>query len=189
MSGESGRLALAYIEALELCAITVVADPARRCRIGFTSNFQIMNRDGAPFALWSARRHSVQFLVVDVRQSLKDRETIRGVGVLNVQDAIATIRTAAARLNIDLEETDQIRANAATAVAIVEEEIAKLQKNGGMKSLNQTYKAHRLALKATGKAAVPYGAWMHRQKVSMVRAIAQAASQTIGARFGDLASA
>jgi hypothetical protein len=76
---------------------------------------------------------------------------------------------AAARLS-----PEEIRRDALAAVARVEDEIARMQRAGELKSVNRSYRAYRLEAAARGERVLPYPAWMSRYKADLVREIAAA---------------
>ena len=73
-----------------------------------------------------------------------------------VDDAIAA---AAKQLNVALRSHGDVCAEALSAIGRVEEEIAKLQRAGGLKSVNKSYRDYRIAASARGEqlCAMPIG--------------------------------
>ena len=74
---------------------------------------------------------------------------------------------AAARLS-----DDDVFHAARDAAARVEEEIARMQRDGGFKAVNRSYRDYRLAAAGNGERALPYAAWLLRYKAGLVREIA-----------------
>jgi len=74
---------------------------------------------------------------------------------------------AAARLS-----EDRIRADAMAVAARVDAEIARLQRAGGLKSVNASYRQYRLETSARGERVMRYADWMNRYKAGLIREIA-----------------
>lgn len=47
-----------------------------------------------------------------------------------------------------------------------------MQRSGGLKSVNQSYRNYRLETSARGERVLPYAAWLDRYKADLVREIA-----------------
>ena|GEM_PF-6925590 len=67
----------------------------------------------------------------------------------------------------------QLHAGAMDVAARVEAEIARLQANGGLKSVNASYRQYRLQASARGEPAIRYANWMQRYKADLIRQIAE----------------
>jgi len=74
---------------------------------------------------------------------------------------------AAARLS-----DDQLRSGAMAVAARVDAEIARLQRAGGLKSVNTSYRRYRLENPARGARVLCYADWMNRYKADLIREIA-----------------
>jgi hypothetical protein len=74
---------------------------------------------------------------------------------------------AAARLS-----DDQLRSDAMAVAARVDAEIARLQRAGGLKSVNTSYRRYRLENSACGARVLRYADWMNRYKADLIREIA-----------------
>jgi hypothetical protein len=69
---------------------------------------------------------------------------------------------------------DALNCEALAVAARVEGEIARMQRDGELKSVNASYRAYRLAAVARGESVVSYAEWMNRYKANLVREIAAA---------------
>jgi hypothetical protein len=74
---------------------------------------------------------------------------------------------AAARL-----AEDEIIRDAMTAAALVDAQIATMQRAGELKSVNKSYRDYRLQASARGERILPYAAWLRRYKAALVGDIA-----------------
>jgi hypothetical protein len=74
---------------------------------------------------------------------------------------------AAARLS-----ERQIRSDALIVAARVDAEIDRLQRAGGLKSVNKSYREYRLEASLRGERVRPYAAWLEAYKAELVREIA-----------------
>jgi hypothetical protein len=66
----------------------------------------------------------------------------------------------------------QLHADALAVAARVEAEIARMQRAGELKSVNQAYRDYRLAAAARGERVMRYADWMSEYKAKLVREIA-----------------
>ena len=74
---------------------------------------------------------------------------------------------AAARLS-----AGELHNGALTAIARVEDELARMQAAGALKAVNASYRQYRLQAAGRGERVVPYAAWMLRYKANLVREVA-----------------
>jgi hypothetical protein len=88
-----------------------------------------------------------------------------------VDDAIAA---AAKQLNVALRSHDDVCAEALSAIGRVEEEVAELQRAGGLKSVNKSYRDYRIAASARGERIMRYVDWMSKYREKLVRELAAA---------------
>jgi hypothetical protein len=86
------------------------------------------------------------------------------------QAIIATAR----RLQVALHSEKEVAADAMAAIARMEEEFASLQRSGGLKSVNRSYRLYRQDARARGEKIVPYARWLGKYKENLVRQIAAA---------------
>jgi hypothetical protein len=84
----------------------------------------------------------------------------------------AAIESAAKRFRVVLYSDEEICADAEGIIGRVEEKIENLKRGGEMKSVNQSYRAHRLAATARGEKAAPYADWLNKYTADLVRELA-----------------
>lgn len=89
----------------------------------------------------------------------------------SADDAIAA---AAKRLGVALRAHGDVCAEALSAIGRVDEEIAKLQRAGGLKSVNKSYRDYRIAASARGERIMRYADWMSKYREKLVRELAAA---------------
>jgi hypothetical protein len=87
-------------------------------------------------------------------------------------DLIVRLAAAVRRLGIALYSDEEITAAGACVIARVDEEIAVLQRCGGFKSVNQSYRSYRLEAVSRGETARAYTEWLNTYKAKLVREIA-----------------
>lgn len=56
----------------------------------------------------------------------------------------------------------------------MDEEIETLQRAGQLKSVNRSYRAHRIEASARGEKAAPYADWFNKYEANLVRQLAAA---------------
>jgi hypothetical protein len=66
----------------------------------------------------------------------------------------------------------QLRHDALSAAARVDDEIERMQRSGALKSVNRSYRDYRLQACTRGERVMTYAAWMIRYKASLIREIA-----------------
>ncbi len=66
----------------------------------------------------------------------------------------------------------QLCSDALAVADRVTAEIDQMQRSGGLKSVNQSYRNYRLETSARGERVLPYAAWLDRYKARLVREIA-----------------
>lgn len=81
---------------------------------------------------------------------------------------------AAARLHVVLYSDEEITGQAIAAIARMEEELASLQRAGGLKSVNRSYRTYREESSARGENIVPYAQWFRKYKQNLIRQLAAA---------------
>ncbi len=67
---------------------------------------------------------------------------------------------------------EQLCSDALAVAARVSAEIEQMQRSGGLKSVNQSYRSYRMETSARGERVLPYAAWLDRYKAGLVREIA-----------------
>lgn len=84
------------------------------------------------------------------------------------------VTDAARRHGVALFSDDDIAAHAAEIAARVDAELQKLKASGGLKSINQAYKAYRLESSGRGARVLRYDEWMRQYRADLVRQAAAA---------------
>ncbi len=69
---------------------------------------------------------------------------------------------------------EEVAARAAEIAKRIDAELQKLRESGGMKSVNQAYKAYRLETSGRGERVLRYDEWMRRYRADLVRQAAAA---------------
>jgi hypothetical protein len=88
--------------------------------------------------------------------------------------ACTAIADAARRYGVALFSEDEIAAHAAEIAARVDAELQKLKESGGLKSVNQAYKAYRLQASGRRERVLRYDEWMRHYRADLVRQAAAA---------------
>jgi hypothetical protein len=179
------RLALmtAYCEGLGLAAIAIVEDDAGpRIAVIGPPQAQAACRPPAVAVLrwWCRRVTDAERVAASAARALR-RQSKDGVArpspdapTCTPHDLSAAIEGAARRLRIALYSDDDIAMDAGRMIARVEAEIESLKRSGQLKSVNQSYRAHRLQASARGEKAAPYADWLNQYKANLVRELAAA---------------
>jgi hypothetical protein len=84
------------------------------------------------------------------------------------------VADAAHRLGVALFSDDDIARHAAEVAARIDAELQKLKESGGLRSVNQAYKAYRLKTTGRGGRVLRYDEWMRRYRADLVRQAAAA---------------
>lgn len=87
-------------------------------------------------------------------------------------EAEQALITAAERLHVVLYADEEITGQAVAAIARMEEELASLQRAGGLKSVNRSYRTYREDSSARGEKIVPYAQWLRKYKQNLIRQLA-----------------
>ena len=87
--------------------------------------------------------------------------------------ASETVLAAARRRNIALYSDDEITEAALRVAAHIDDVMEKLKRNGGMRTINKSYRECRLASRERGKRVEPYGEWLWKYKENLVREAAK----------------
>ncbi len=88
--------------------------------------------------------------------------------------ACTAVAAAARRCGVALFGADEIAAHAAEIAARIDAELQKLKESGGLKSVNQAYKAYRVETSGRGERVLRYDEWMLRYRADLVRQAAAA---------------
>lgn len=193
--GTGDRAIKLYVRALDLSGVFLAArdgqaaavhvgcaadPPARVRRLG--ENARLVN------VLWCVSAGQAELVAEHVRTDLAsiarpERGSWFGVDVTTAGESV----TRAVRdLGVCAEGSETVEARAAQAVAQIEQEIAALQKSGGMKTFNKSYREYRLKAQATGETFMLYAGWLQNYKLRLIRTVAEAARTLDRGAFGNL---
>jgi hypothetical protein len=179
------RLALttAYCEGLGLAAIVIVEDGAG-ARIAVIGAPQAQAASGPPAVAasrwWCRRVTDAERVAASAARALRrpSKDSVArpapDAPTCAPHDLSAAIEGAARRLRIAVYSDDDIAMDAERIIARVEAEIEKLKRAGQLKSVNQSYRTHRLQASARGEKAAPYADWLNQYKANLVRELAAA---------------
>ena len=92
----------------------------------------------------------------------------------STQLAGRAIAAAARQCGETLYSDEETSAAAMALIARVDEEIDQLQRAGGLKSVNRSYRIYRTEATARGETALPYAKWLNEYKANLVRQLAAA---------------
>jgi len=174
----------AYREGLALAAIVALREGAASPVIAISEVHPgaAVRDEGAVVArFWCRRAADADRVALAATARLRRREPHDGHGGSSpsasapaANNLRAAIEGAAKRLRIALYSDDAIRAEADAVIARVEAEIENLKGAGQLKSVNQSYRAYRLAASARGERATSYADWFNNYKADLVRELAAA---------------
>lgn len=188
-ASEQATLVAAYREGLGLAAITVIDGPGgihiAACRAGDDSLVAATDR---PAPRWWCRRLSdAERLAAAATARVRRRAVIEGTAAKTSsasadeqsaasaeQLACEAIARAAKQLTIVLQTEAEMCAEATAVIARVDEEIERLQRAGGLKSINKSYRTYRTEAAARGEKTMRYADWMRRYREKLVRELAAA---------------
>jgi hypothetical protein len=174
----------AYREGLGLAAIVALREHAA-ARVVATSEMHagaaVRDKGAVVAQFWCRRAADADRVALAATARLRGRESHDGhegssssASAPAANNLRAVIEGAAKRLRIALYSDDEIRAEADVVIARVEAEIENLKGAGQLKSVNQSYRAYRLAASARGERAVPYADWFNKYKANLVHELAAA---------------
>ncbi len=177
---EQNAFAAAYRDGLGLACIAV------RCTAtGIT--ISAVDEDCADIAArwWCRRAADAARIAASARAKMRRRESnadsvaLAGGSLVNFdsQDmsfACTVVAAAARRFGVALFSDDDIAAHAVEIAARIDAELQKLKESGGLRSVNQAYKAYRLDTTGRGERVLRYDEWMRRYRADLVRQAAAA---------------
>jgi hypothetical protein len=181
-----GRAALlaAYREGLGLAAVVALREGMAVRVIAMSEAYagEALRPAGVVVARFWCRRTADAARVADAATTRLQRrgsqDDVGGLppnaGAASANDLRAAIEGAAKRLRIALYSDDDIEAEADAVIARVAEEIDNLKRSGQLKSVNQSYRAYRLAASARSERAASYAVWFNKYKANLVRELAAA---------------
>jgi hypothetical protein len=133
---------------------------------------------------WCRRAADAARIAAAARAALRRRESNAEVAAAGAHRsgfdsqqlslASAAVANAARRYGTTLLSDEEIAAQAAEIAARIDAELQKLKQSGGMKSVNQTYKAYRLQTSGRGERVLRYDEWMRDYRADLVRQAAAA---------------
>jgi hypothetical protein len=188
---QSGRLLQRYVEALDVCAVVIVADGEHRQPVKFVTSKTPDPKfagDVVHHAAWCAREHQAAFLrdAVTGEFGTMGARVVRNWIDVNADIAVSALTGAATKLGIRTVDHDTIKVNAAAAVARIQEAVEAMRVTGGLRQVNAAYKAHRLSCERAGTKAPTYAMYLGRFTEGLVAAAAAAAHLVPGGEFGDI---
>jgi hypothetical protein len=181
-------LAAAYREGLGLACITVRRAPEAITISAAAPADAGSDGDCADLAArwWCRRAGDAARVAAAARAAMRRRESNailaatatrgerRGVDSQPSSLACASVEDAARRYGVALFCDDEIAAHAAEITARIDAELQKLKESGGLKSVNQAYKAYRLQTSGRGERVLRYDEWMRNYRADLVRQAAAA---------------
>jgi hypothetical protein len=93
--------------------------------------------------------------------------------------ALDSVRAIAKEMGVTLRDDAEMQVLAATAVAGIEAELARMQETGSLHVINTLYR------RLSARAPMPYNAWIAERRLEMERAVAVAARATHRLGFGQ----
>lgn len=172
---ERAPFAAAYRDGLGLAAIAVIAGGQGAC-IAAPADAAAMSETEGLHAVWWCRRADDAARLAASARGMVRRESCDGETPALAR-AEAAVAAAAQKLNIALYSDADIAAQAMQVAARVDAELRLQQSSGGLKSLNKSYRAYRLATSGRGERVLRYDAWMLQYRETLVRQIAVALRQ------------
>jgi hypothetical protein len=191
------RLVASYLNALDLhsayvaaiategaIAVGTTADPAQQLRV-------LARRAGADVTMlamvWcSDARHS-NALASSVRGELQAWPAPRaGWFRAPPRHAVDQLASAARATGVPVATPEAVRANAEAAVKTVSTLFGEFKATGGLKQVNQQYRAARLRLAAQGARAPSYAGWLFNYQRRLCAFIARTALTLDRSGFGRL---
>lgn len=177
---EQNAFAAAYRNGLGLACIAVCCTSA-----GIT--ISSVDENCARFAArwWCRRAADAARIAAAARAKMRRRESNAdsaapaGASLVDCDSqamsfACTALADASRRLGVALFSDDDIAAHAAEIAARIDAELQKLKESGGLKSVNQAYKAYRLETSGRGERVLRYDEWMRRYRADLVRQAAAA---------------
>jgi hypothetical protein len=183
MGGTEERLVRAYIGALDLVGVHVIAggDELMMIRIGrdpaaLAKRVQASTGHAVEVCAtrWVRREEHACWIVEACTERLP--KLVGKWLAITVPVATKAIEIVAAELGATLATDEMIRERAALVVRDVEEQVERMKAAGDLRPVTRAYRAHRLARAAEGKRAEPWHSYFASWKAGMVRAAAAAAA-------------
>ena len=163
----------AYREGLSLTAIAVTRDAAGALRVDSMSPGRAPAPGDNVENLWWCRHPGDAARVAKAAAARIGRHE-RENGAADGYIASRAVEIAARQCDVALYSDERISAAALAAIARVDNELAKLQQAGELKSINRSYRAYREEAAARGERVLPYVRWLDKYKEKLVRELAAA---------------
>lgn len=95
-------------------------------------------------------------------------------GFDTVSAACESVARVARQLNVMFQSEREVFDEAMAAVARMDGEIERLQRSGGLKEINKSYRRFRIEASERGEKAPRYVDWMRKYREDLVRKVAEA---------------
>ena len=185
---DSGDLVAAYREGLGLAAVVVIGGPAN-LRIKVAASDE--DGDGARARWWCRGAAEAGCVAAAAARQLRHESKKQPVGAAaaiavaagqpDESEAIslgtAAVLAAADKLGVLLQSDHEIAEQAGAVIARIEAELQQQRACGGLKAVNQAYRAYRLDSSARGARVERYDEWMRKYRQNLVRQVAAALRQ------------
>ena len=184
---ERSRIIAAYREGSGLAGIAIISDAAgTRIRPIASNGDPAAEGEGVQARLWCDRAADAEYVATVAARQILRRESREGgaicPGAFGTEDSLTlslmreAVLAAAQRRNITLHSDDEVADTALRIALHIEGVMEKLQRSGGMKTMNHSYRKYRLEARE-GERVMSYGEWRRNYKVDLVRKTAKALRQ------------
>ena len=158
--------ATAYCEGLGLVAIAVIGGPAgvRIAAVIPGDNDRLDGAETVHSRFWCRGTDAERVAAAAARQACRESN--------DAARATMAVPQAAKKLTVALFSDEEVTAEAQNVAARIEAELQNQQTNGGLKSVNQAYRAYRFETSGRGERVLRYDEWMLKYKENLVRQVA-----------------
>jgi hypothetical protein len=169
-----GRAALmaAYREGLGLVAVAAIrgAGSLRIAMVESGGGERLLDAGEMLDGVWWCRRADHAKRIVSAANARLRRRQSR-------DDVVAVLAATVKQHGIALYSDEEVSREAAHVIARVEVQVESFRRDGCLKSVNQSYRALRLAAAARGEKVPPFADWFCSYKARLVREVAQTLRQ------------
>jgi hypothetical protein len=177
-------LVAAYREGLRLARVSLLSGETGICIATERDGSGAEAAGKTVLARWWCRRASeAEWVAAAARARLRRHKAMdRDVALASAaQRATASdaaslagesIASAAKQLNIALFSDEDISHQAKAVVARIDREIESLQRSGGLRSINKSYREYRIKVSGHGARILRYQDWMRKYREHLVRELA-----------------
>lgn len=147
----------AYIGALDIRALVILAVDGRQpTKISFKPDKSLVEID----SLWFSKPQHAELVLSHCWGDLAAIGATRSEGWIDMpaREVRDTLANVAGYLGASFRTFEQVRRDAETAVTVIEHNVEKSRREGGLAKVNAEYKAYRIAQQAKGLKAAPYSA-------------------------------